>query len=63
MIVKFRDACASLQLTAVAALCRFLDGISKEYLDGFEKIAALRSKVASEPKVKELYPEDAGFEP
>lgn len=40
-----------------------MDGISAEYADSFEKIAALRSKIADSPKVKELYKEDKGFEP
>lgn len=46
-----------------ACMCRFLDGITADFVDGFEKIAALRSKVAGEAKVKELYADDKGFEP
>ena len=42
---------------------RFLDGVTADYVDGFEKLAALRSKVAADAKVKELYAGDNGFEP
>lgn len=44
-------------------LCRFLEGITVEFLDSFVKMSALRSKVASMPKVKEMYTGVAGFEP
>lgn len=44
-------------------LCRFLDGITLEFCDTFEQAAALRSKVASMPKVKALYAGETGFEP
>jgi hypothetical protein len=43
--------------------CRFLDGITSEWTDSFEKTAALRKKVASLPKVKEMYAGEAGYEP
>lgn len=44
-------------------LCRFIDGITAEFMDSFEKVAALRSRVASEPRIKAIYAGDAGFEP
>lgn len=42
---------------------RFLDGITADYIDSFGKTAALRSKVASMPMVKEAYSGDVGYEP
>ena len=41
---------------------RFLDGITAEFMDSFEKTSALRVKVGSMPKVKEMYTGVAGFE-
>ena len=43
--------------------CRFIDGISAGYADSFEKVAALRSRVAAEPRIKEMYAGDTGYEP
>lgn len=40
------------------------EGIDPEFIDSFENLAALRSKVASLDKVKALYTEkDTGFKP
>jgi hypothetical protein len=40
-----------------------MDGIGKDFVDSFEKVAELRSKVARIPKVQELYSGVPGFEP
>lgn len=42
---------------------RFLDGVTADFVDSFEKTAVLRSKVASLPMVEESYTGEVGYEP
>jgi hypothetical protein len=46
-----------------ALVFRLVDGIEQDYSDSFQERAALCSKVASMPKVKNLYIDAPGLEP
>ena len=50
-------------MTTACRACRFLDGITAQYADSFEVVSALRRKVAGEPRIKEMYAGDTGYEP
>lgn len=52
-----------LKLHNSKAVHRFFDGITAEFVDSFEKVAALHSKVACMPQVEEMYSGDDAYEP